>query len=137
MLTPQDLKVTPERVAALTKSEQFYHFPNTTTIVCALTLKNGYTVVGESACVSELNFDAQMGIRIARQEARGKAAAAIAYGMRDMLANEAKDFEEVFKDAFPVQKKQAAEGVCAGKPAESFARTDFARWFADMTRGPK
>ena len=39
---------------------------------CALVLKNGYTVTGESACVSAANFDAELGRKIARQNAIDK-----------------------------------------------------------------
>ena len=36
---------------------------------CVLTLKNGFTVTGESACASPENFDADIGKKIARQNA--------------------------------------------------------------------
>ena len=36
---------------------------------CILVMKNGYTVVGQSACVSPENFDAELGRKIARQNA--------------------------------------------------------------------
>lgn len=36
---------------------------------CVLTLRNGFTVTGESACASPANFDAQIGRKIARQTA--------------------------------------------------------------------
>lgn len=36
---------------------------------CVLVLKNGFTVTGESACVSPENFDAQIGRDIARANA--------------------------------------------------------------------
>ncbi len=36
---------------------------------CVLTLRNGFTVTGESACVSRENFDAEIGHRIARENA--------------------------------------------------------------------
>ena len=39
---------------------------------CVLVLKNGYTVTGESACVSPENFDAGLGRKIARQNAIDK-----------------------------------------------------------------
>ena len=39
---------------------------------CVLVLKNGYTVTGESACVSPENFDAELGRKIARQNALDK-----------------------------------------------------------------
>lgn len=36
---------------------------------CVLVLRNGFTVTGESACVSPENFDAQIGRDIARKNA--------------------------------------------------------------------
>ena len=39
---------------------------------CVITLKNGFTVTGESACASPENFDAELGRKIARQNAVNK-----------------------------------------------------------------
>jgi len=39
---------------------------------CVLVLKNGFTVTGESACASPENFDAELGKKIARQNAEQK-----------------------------------------------------------------
>ena len=39
---------------------------------CVLVLKNGFTVTGESTCVSPANFDAEIGRKIARREAVNK-----------------------------------------------------------------
>lgn len=36
---------------------------------CVLVLNNGFTVTGESACASPENFDAELGRKIARQNA--------------------------------------------------------------------
>lgn len=36
---------------------------------CVLVLKNGFTVTGESACASPENFDAEIGMQIARDNA--------------------------------------------------------------------
>lgn len=36
---------------------------------CVLVLKNGFTVTGESACASPENFDAEIGRKIARENA--------------------------------------------------------------------
>lgn len=43
-----------------------------TLIFCILTLENGFTVTGESACASPENFDAEIGRKIAYQNAREK-----------------------------------------------------------------
>lgn len=39
---------------------------------CVLILKNGFTVTGESACASPENFNAEIGRKIARDNARNK-----------------------------------------------------------------
>lgn len=39
---------------------------------CVLVLRNGFTVTGESACASPQNFDAEIGRKIARQNAVAK-----------------------------------------------------------------
>lgn len=39
---------------------------------CVLVLKNGFTVTGESACASPENFDAELGRKIARDNAVNK-----------------------------------------------------------------
>lgn len=39
---------------------------------CVLLLRNGFTVTGESACASPENFDAEIGRKIARQNAVAK-----------------------------------------------------------------
>ena len=39
---------------------------------CVITLKNGFTVTGESACASPENFDPEIGRKIARQNAVAK-----------------------------------------------------------------
>ncbi len=40
--------------------------------LCVLVLANGFTVTGESACASPENFDAELGRKIARQNAIAK-----------------------------------------------------------------
>ena len=39
---------------------------------CVLVLKNGFTVTGESACASQENFDAEIGRKVARDNAISK-----------------------------------------------------------------
>jgi len=51
--------------------EAYYRFPGTTMTVCLLTLRNGYQVIGESACPEE-NFDDERGRSLARKRARNK-----------------------------------------------------------------
>lgn len=37
--------------------------------ICVIVLRNGFTATGESACASPENFDAELGCKIARQNA--------------------------------------------------------------------
>ena len=39
---------------------------------CVLRLRNGFTVTGESSCASPANFDAELGRKIARENAKEK-----------------------------------------------------------------
>ena len=53
---------------------------------CVLVLKNGFTVTGESACASPENFDAEIGRKIARQNAVAKIWPLMGYELRSNLA---------------------------------------------------
>ncbi len=53
---------------------------------CVLKLKNGFTVTGESACVSAENFDAQIGRDIARANAVEKMWLLLGFRLADKLA---------------------------------------------------
>ncbi len=53
---------------------------------CVLVLKNGFTVTGESACASPENFDAELGRKIARQNAVQKIWPLMGYALKGRLA---------------------------------------------------
>jgi hypothetical protein len=53
---------------------------------CVLVLANGFTVTGESACASPENFDADIGRKIARQNAVNKIWPLMGYELRTKLA---------------------------------------------------
>ena len=53
---------------------------------CVLVLKNGFTVSGESACASPENFDAEIGRKIARQNAVSKIWPLMGYALKCRLA---------------------------------------------------
>lgn len=54
--------------------------------ICVLVLRNGFTVTGESACASPENFDAELGRKIARQNAIEKVWPLMGYELRSSLA---------------------------------------------------
>lgn len=53
---------------------------------CVLVLKNGFTVTGESACVSPENFDAEIGRQVARDNAIQKIWPLMGYELKQRLA---------------------------------------------------
>ena len=58
--------------------------------LCVLVLRNGFTVTGESACASPENFDAELGRKIARQNAVQKIWPLMGYALKEQLAAEAR-----------------------------------------------
>lgn len=56
---------------------------------CTLVLQNGFTVTGESACASPENFDAEIGRKIARQNAVQKIWPLMGYELKQRLSEKA------------------------------------------------
>lgn len=56
---------------------------------CVLVLRNGFTVTGESACASPENFDAEIGRKIARQNAEQKIWPLMGYHLKQQLMEQA------------------------------------------------
>lgn len=56
---------------------------------CVLVLKNGFTVTGESACASPENFDAEIGRKVARENAKQKLWPLLGYELKTKLAEAA------------------------------------------------
>lgn len=52
---------------------------------CVLVLRNGFTVTGESACASPENFDAEIGRKIARDNAVQKVWPLMGYALKQQL----------------------------------------------------
>lgn len=52
---------------------------------CVLVLRNGFTVIGHSACASPENFNAEIGRRIARENAINKVWPLLGFRLRDEL----------------------------------------------------
>lgn len=79
-------RVTPTIIDDVISNEQYHVFAGTTLTVCCLTLRNGFYVTGESACASPENFDAELGRKIARENARSKIWTLEGYALRNRLA---------------------------------------------------
>lgn len=83
-------RLTPAMIDDQIVSGAYYRFPGTTVTVCCLGLRNGYSVIGESAAASPENFDEEIGRKIAHDNARNKIWALEGYLLRSKLAaNEA------------------------------------------------
>lgn len=64
-----------------------YKYPSALDLLtfCVLVLKNGFTVTGESACASPENFDAEVGRKIARENAKQKLWPLMGYQLKEQL----------------------------------------------------
>jgi len=82
-------RLNPTHIDAQIVAEQFHVFDGTVMTVCALTLKNGFMVVGKSAPASPENFDADLGKKIARDDARNQIWALEGYRLRSHLSSQA------------------------------------------------
>ena len=82
-------RLNPAHIDAQILTEQFHVFPGTVTTVCWMTLQNGYTVIGKSAPASPENFNAELGRKIARDDARNQIWALEGYLLRSRLAERA------------------------------------------------
>lgn len=78
-------RITPELIDNCIVDEDFHIFGKTCLTVCCLTLINGFTVTGESACVSPENFDAELGRKIAKGKARDKIWALEGYLLKQQI----------------------------------------------------
>ena len=79
-------RLTPAHIDAQIVGEAYYVFPGTTLTVCALTLRNTFIVVGESRSASDANFNAEIGRKVARDNAREKIWALEGYLLRTVQA---------------------------------------------------
>ena len=91
-------RVTPADIDAEIKGEYYFtvreavgdgpcHAELDLLTFCVLVLKNGFTVTGESACASPENFDAEIGRKIARQNAVNKIWPLLGFRLRDKLSH--------------------------------------------------
>lgn len=78
-------RLTPADIDEVIAKEQFHVFEGTCLTVCCLTLKNGFTVTGESACASPANFNEKIGRDIAYDNARQKIWALEGYLLKQTL----------------------------------------------------
>lgn len=78
-------RLTPALIDSVIVDEAYHVFAGTTTTVCCLMLRNGYTIIGESACASVTNFDEKIGRELARVKARDRIWELEGYLLRERL----------------------------------------------------
>lgn len=78
-------RLTPEGIESAVTKEQYHAFEGSCLTVCCLTLVNGFTVTGESACASPENFNEEIGRRVSRAKAIEKIWPLEGYRLKEML----------------------------------------------------
>ncbi len=63
------MKLTKEHLENLIANVDYHRLDGTTVTICALTLRSGFVVTGESACLDPAGFDAAIGEQIAYENA--------------------------------------------------------------------
>lgn len=79
------MKVTPEQHAAEIVDVRFYQLPETTVTLCQMKLRNGFVIIGKSACVDPAEFNKEMGEQIARRKADDKLWELLGFRLADQM----------------------------------------------------
>ena len=93
-------RVTLDALKANIAKEEFHVFPGSQLTVCVLTLLNGFTVTGESACDDPAMFNEEIGQKIARENAERKIWPLMGYALKEEMMKEVPsgDFRERVKN---------------------------------------
>ena len=83
------ISLNEEQLEALVERVYYHRVPDTTVTICAITLKNGFTVVGESACIDPENFNHSIGEQVAYNNAFEKLWQLEGYRIKSQLAEKA------------------------------------------------
>ncbi len=78
-IVPQDIE---DSIAEIV----YWLVPNTTCTVCAVTMRNGFVLIGKSAAASEANFDTEIGERLALDDAKQQMWPLLGYALRNQLS---------------------------------------------------
>lgn len=96
-------RVTKQDVLDFIKSERYLY--SDTLTFCVLTLENGFTVTGESACASLANYNKEIGDRLAKENATNKIWGLLGFELRSRLSlieESGKPVGEILKVGSPV-----------------------------------
>ena len=83
-------RLTPADIDAAIIEEDYHKFDGSCLTVCCLTLQNGFTVDGSSACASPENFNEEIGRKLAKANARNKIWVLEGYLLKQKLHEEPK-----------------------------------------------
>lgn len=83
------ISLNEEKLESLVERVYYHRVPGTTVTICAITLKNGFTVVGDSACIDPENFDQTIGQQVAYNNAFEKIWQLEGYRVKSQLAEKA------------------------------------------------
>jgi hypothetical protein len=92
-------RITEEHLESVITDEDYHVFQGTQLTVCCLTLRNGFTVTGESACADPALFDAERGRQIAREKAKQKIWALEGYLLKQSLHEDDRAHEDYLRAA--------------------------------------
>ncbi len=102
-------RLTPNMIDSVIKDKTFTNLPSGKCVICEITLQNGYTVYGESACVSPSNFDQEIGNEVAFKNAREKVWQLEGYLLQEKLARLHNSWLTI-KEAIAFQETNSAMG---------------------------
>ena len=106
-------KITKDQVVAAIAKADYHHFDGTTQTVCCLTMTNGFTVVGSSACADPANFDAQLGRDLAYDDAVDQVWHLLGFRLRENLYQQTLAVAAGVGGLTPVSQLNQDEGAMA------------------------
>lgn len=120
-------KVTEEQVLASIKRETYTLLPDGRTTICQLTLENGFTVNGHSACAHKENYNQADGEKYSRQAAIKEIWPFLGFRLADQTqANQGGDFlTRLLKEKEQMSERIAALSSFLGSPAWVRLHSDY------------
>lgn len=104
-------RITPAHIDSVILDTDYHVFGSTQLTVCCMWLKNGFTVTGESACASPENFDAELGRKIAYENAKNKIWMLEGYLLKQKLFEQAKKDSDYTMDSTELEDGTADVGL--------------------------
>lgn len=120
--------VTPEDVEAAIKSVEYVVLPDGRTTIALITLDNGFTVRGESACVDKANFDKAKGETYALSDAKRKIWPLLGFRLADRLSGHSLEYDQLYD-------KELTEILVFVENGETAQRYELGATFYDASTG--